>query len=400
MSFRVRKSYTLFPGVKINLGKRGVSTSVNVGGITLNLSKRGVRASGTIPGTGLSYSKTFSGKPSPQAKQRTSARASHQAESVSIPFEPTHAIVSGEIEELSSDTLAPLIELVSEVLTQRRDIQRDLDQATSDKVRALNEHDRLSDSFFRFFYRKKLKALDEHIAFAEEAIQALSTELDKSHIPLSVDLSPEASEAFDSLVKEFSALCQCDKLWDLTARRETSAHERTNAAESVNREEVSFSRKPNPLIRFEGACLSFGNANGEDFHIYPGVVVMAPSDERFALIDVRDLTVTFKAVNAGEPVRAPKDAEIVGTTWLKVNKDGSPDKRFKGNQQLPICRYGHLCFKSESGLNEEYLISNVAKAEAFANAFQVYQATLLSDSDLDEKATDTSEETSIAFPSI
>ena len=57
MSFRFRKSIKLFPGVRINLSKSGVSTSIGTRGATINL-KSGRKARGTvgIPGTGLSDS--------------------------------------------------------------------------------------------------------------------------------------------------------------------------------------------------------------------------------------------------------------------------------------------------------------------------------------------------------
>ena len=70
MGFRFRKSVKILPGVKLNLSKAGISTSVGKRGATVNFSKRGTRATVGIPGTGISYStmvgkgKTGSRKPS------------------------------------------------------------------------------------------------------------------------------------------------------------------------------------------------------------------------------------------------------------------------------------------------------------------------------------------------
>ncbi len=61
MGFRFRKSIKLFPGVRINLSKSGVSTSVGVPGATVNFSDRGTRTTVGIPGTGMSYSERVSG---------------------------------------------------------------------------------------------------------------------------------------------------------------------------------------------------------------------------------------------------------------------------------------------------------------------------------------------------
>jgi hypothetical protein len=56
MGFRFRKTFKLFPGVRINLSKSGISTSVGVPGATVNFSDKGKRTTVGIPGTGISYS--------------------------------------------------------------------------------------------------------------------------------------------------------------------------------------------------------------------------------------------------------------------------------------------------------------------------------------------------------
>lgn len=53
--FRFRKTFTIFPGVRINLSKTGVSGSLGGNGATLNVGKQGEMVTVGIPGTGLSY---------------------------------------------------------------------------------------------------------------------------------------------------------------------------------------------------------------------------------------------------------------------------------------------------------------------------------------------------------
>lgn len=61
MGFRFRKSIKLFPGFRINLSKKGVS-SVSIGqrGATLNVGEHGTRATVGIPGAGISCSEQVS----------------------------------------------------------------------------------------------------------------------------------------------------------------------------------------------------------------------------------------------------------------------------------------------------------------------------------------------------
>jgi hypothetical protein len=56
MPVRFRRSFTIFPGVKVNVSKGGFSISVGKKGATLNFSKRGVRQTVGIPGSGISES--------------------------------------------------------------------------------------------------------------------------------------------------------------------------------------------------------------------------------------------------------------------------------------------------------------------------------------------------------
>jgi hypothetical protein len=55
MPVRFRRTFTLFPGVKVNVSKGGMSISVGRKGFTLNFSKHGIRQTTGIPGSGISH---------------------------------------------------------------------------------------------------------------------------------------------------------------------------------------------------------------------------------------------------------------------------------------------------------------------------------------------------------
>jgi uncharacterized protein DUF4236 len=56
MGFRFRKSIKILPGIRLNVGKKGIN-SVSVGGrgATTNIGKHGTHTTYSIPGTGISY---------------------------------------------------------------------------------------------------------------------------------------------------------------------------------------------------------------------------------------------------------------------------------------------------------------------------------------------------------
>lgn len=66
MAIRFRKSFTIVPGLRINVSKTGVSTSIGPKGATVNLRKGKRRLTTGIPGSGLSQ--THSLTPKSQAR--------------------------------------------------------------------------------------------------------------------------------------------------------------------------------------------------------------------------------------------------------------------------------------------------------------------------------------------
>lgn len=56
MGWNFRKSFKVLPGVRINIGKKGVSTSIGTRGAKVTINSKGqTRFTAGIPGTGLSY---------------------------------------------------------------------------------------------------------------------------------------------------------------------------------------------------------------------------------------------------------------------------------------------------------------------------------------------------------
>jgi hypothetical protein len=55
MPVRFRRTFTLFPGVKVNVSKGGMSLTVGRKGFHLNFSKHGVRQTTGLPGSGISH---------------------------------------------------------------------------------------------------------------------------------------------------------------------------------------------------------------------------------------------------------------------------------------------------------------------------------------------------------
>jgi hypothetical protein len=80
----------------------------------------------------------------------------------------------------------------------------------------------------------------------------------------------------------------------------------------------------------------------------------------------------------------PNDAQVVDYTWQFVNKNGSPDRRFNNNRQLPVCMYGQLRIRSARGLEIVVQTSDAEAPLAFGKAIRIADAVKVTESGYQE----------------
>jgi hypothetical protein len=70
MGLRFRRSWSVFPGVRFNLGMRGASVSFGTRGVHYTVGTSGSRITAGLPGSGMFWTKKLSSSPwgSPQAR--------------------------------------------------------------------------------------------------------------------------------------------------------------------------------------------------------------------------------------------------------------------------------------------------------------------------------------------
>ena len=109
--------------------------------------------------------------------------------------------------------------------------------------------------------------------------------------------------------------------------------------------------------------------------MYPGFVLYRAAKEAFSVIDYHDISGRSMLIQFQEQEGVPKDSKVVGQTWVKANKDGSRDKRFVNNYQIPIALYGSLSMKSNSGLWEEFQFSDPDRLKRFLEAWNNFEGS-------------------------
>ena len=383
MSWRFRKSFSPLPGVRLNFSPRGISTSVGVGPVRLYLGPKGAAVTTRIPGSGMSFRQTLG----PHATGNSEAYVAPFSSPPSPQISPAPGMgtvpTEGEIRSastavLTTEGLEPLKELVAKAQSERAVLLPELHQAKSAATKATK---RCEDWTNGWLLRRVFKNRFAHIAAIAEEASAKAAELAEqerlSRLATQFDLPAQLKDAFGRVCDATAFLAQSHRIWDTLSRVATDrVRERSTATSSINRELVTVGLGSSDVIESQFDVPHLSNANGGDVFIYPGFVLYHISASAFALVDAREVTITSSAAPFIEEEGVPTDSEIVAQTWKKANKDGSPDKRFANNYQIPIVRYGRLRLESKTGLNEEYMVSNFASSERFAAEWAGFQKAL------------------------
>ncbi len=375
MGWRFRKSFSPIPGVRLTFSPRGISTSVGAGPLRFTVGPQGPAVTARIPGTGIAFRERIhlpgSESGSPSDKPQTTP--------ADVPTVPVATeIRSASTATLTSEGLGAIKELLVRAQEERSRLLPELHEAEADAARLRARHERWTKGWlFRRLFKKHFARLGERSTEATAKEAELREQESLSRLSTEFDLPVQLKDAFGHLCDATSTLSQSQRIWDTISTRDTDRyHERTVARQSIERKPVVFSLGACDLIQSAWKVPYLTNANGGELLIYPGFILYHVSNEAFALVDIHETTIEYRPNSFIEEESVPADSQLIGHTWKKANKDGSPDRRFNNNYQIPIVAYGTIRITSKTGLNEEYLISKPNASQAFAEAFALFSETL------------------------
>ena len=395
MGLRFRRSVRLFPGVRLNFSRGGVSTSVGVRGATMTFGPRGAYANVGLPRSGLSY-RTRLDTPArvrqqpapvspwqPQSKLRTPIRAPGVA---SVPGTEVE-IKSADVGELTSAGLGELKQLINEATVRHAELRNELAKCKKTLDRAAGRLRWAQSLIVRLFTEKSIPRLIDGANKASDDLDETKAHLDGCFVEVDFAFDESTRITYAALVRCFESLRTAQRIWDITATAAVDrVAQRTTASSALTRKPVAFGFASSEIIRSRYQAMSFGTVSGRDLQIYPGFAMMRDATRDFALIEFAQFDCRLAQSNFIEEEFVPSDAEQVGATWKRANKDGSRDRRFNDNYQIPVLRYGALAFSSPTGLAEVFQISSYAKAADFAHALAVHKRALASLNDASHDA--------------
>lgn len=377
MGFYFRKSVKLGP-MRLNFSKSGVGVSAGVKGARVSVGPRGTYVHAGAGG--FYYSQRIGG---PSVK--TTAPAQHQPEKQPATQEQ-HRIESADVSRLVETNNAELLEQINSAAQQTRHAPFAVLATLALSVIAFIAVAALTGALIAIGLPDDGVTKAVGAALATLACVAVfvagmvfswkvhkGDEL-KRTTPLFYELGQGALERFNAIQYACAALARSARVWRVESKQPTYDWKRNAGASNlITRQRVSAGPMEPPYIATNVDVLGL-RLNDSTLFFMPDFVFVRQNN-RYGAVSYDALNVSFSPTRFIEDVGVPQDAQVVSSTWLYVNKNGGPDRRFNNNRQIPIAQYGLLEITSSTGLNIHLHVSNLEAARHFANAFNHAQGT-------------------------
>jgi hypothetical protein len=341
-------------GFKINFSKSGVGYSCGGKGFRYTKTAAGRnRTTSSIPGTGLSYVNE-SGKK--RIENSTDTQTIHYQNQNDFPS--AHSIENAGVERFAPAQLQDFLVAIERYLTISYLLSCGIIfisiifliilSSTSESVIAIIAFVvfalMISMKFIHKF-KGKVKAEYEYDEYGEKRIELIARLID--------------------------LLKQNDFFWQINeVSRNAQARKHGGAEHSVARFVLHLQEKRPAFLQTNARCYSI-KLKKEKLYILPDKMLILHG-RKIGVLDLKSLDIAIADTNLIEE-SAPQDASVVGTTWQFVNNNGTPDRRFKNNHQLFVCKYGTISFTSKEGFNTMIYCSNVSTAIEFSEILNTYK---------------------------
>lgn len=347
MGFRYRKSISLGGGFKINLSKSGIGYSWGTKGYRVSRTARGTtRTTYSIPGTGISYVRESGNRRGSAAPQnRNYSRTVNQPQpSITMP-----SYVQGTERAIQSANISQFKEAEEGTISDALERTIKLNWIGCILLFGI-----LLIPFSPFLALIPLVGLTLIVA-AHTA----------GRVSLEYSFDAEKHDEHTRRIDAWQLLAEGNKEWQILSEQfngNTKVH--AGAGRTLKRVPCRIQKGHPYYIKTNVDTIQIPLHGKERLIILPDKVFFIRK-RKVGMIDYSDFQITVSTTRFVETDPVPKDAQVVGQTWQYVNKNGTPDRRFKNNRQIPVCLYGRINLRSASGLNVELHISNVQNTRDF-----------------------------------
>lgn len=192
-------------------------------------------------------------------------------------------------------------------------------------------------------------------------------------VVLFYEVQDEAEQWFQSLTSQWPWLSQAQRLWRVTESGDITTaylHKRNAGASTLISSVPAAAGLSGPTQLKTNIVIPSIVAGKSALYLLPDRLLVRDG-KRFTDVSYENLGVFQTTVRFIESAAPPADGTMVDTTWLYVNKDGGPDRRFNNNRQLPVMLYGRVVLTTAAGLYWIIQISRYQAAEPVAQVISL-----------------------------
>lgn len=326
MGWRFRKSINLGCGFRVNISRSGVGYSWGVPGYRVTRKAGGgVRQTVSIPGTGVSHVTESNGswRSNPQSSQPNAAQINMQA------------IENADINQIADASFSEISSAVSKCIGF---------SWAGNWMIVLGLLGVFSLPFF--------------ICWVLAVVFKVLSR--KKVVHLEYEFEDGLEDVYQKRLQVWQELFSSEKVWQITERGSTTNTRRNAGAANV----VRRNRLPKPKSKVFWLKSNISpmiiQLQKESMVLLPDKVLLI-SGVKVGSVSFDDIQIQATEQTFIEDQAVPRDTQIIGQTWQYVNRNGTPNKRFKNNRQLPRCLYGQVIMQTPSGLNVQLQCSNPEK---------------------------------------
>jgi hypothetical protein len=188
-------------------------------------------------------------------------------------------------------------------------------------------------------------------------------------------MDAESEESYNNRTSTWMSLNQCHKMWQIT-QQATVSNRKVNAGagRNINRNSLKFTNKLPYYIKTNVTCVVIP-LKKEKLIMLPDKMLVIRKNN-VGVVSYENLHINVNGTRFIESEGVPRDSQVLSYTWQYVNNNGTPDRRFNNNRQIPVYEYGEIYLRSATGLNLYLMVSSMNKAAKFKEEWDLIEDVL------------------------
>ena len=208
----------------------------------------------------------------------------------------------------------------------------------------------------------------------EDEKQSEINEISSLKYDIIAELSEEEKEKYAAFCDAFKVFKNSKKTWMIDSS-EANLERKSSAGTLVKKHEIQFGTDYFQELSIPYEVPFIPVTGLRFFYFYPRYVIVTKDSVNFDVIPLVKVVLRYKSTRFQEDGIAPSDADRVGTTYMYVNKNGGPDRRYSYNPSIPILLYGDITIEP---FGNTFQVSNNVAAMQLSTAYLSLTAANLS----------------------